>query len=129
MALPGAARPWWRPEGVHHLMTFAEMTGAHVYVVHPSCEESLHEADARRRTRGACLGGDAHSILAPRPQSNAEKPDFESAKAVMSPPLRDKKNQEALWNGLRQRFVSIARDRSRAPFDFAPQKKKKDYGS
>src|ERR1700731_1160189 len=40
---------WSRPpvveaEGVHHLMTFAEMTGAHVYIVHASCEESLHEA-------------------------------------------------------------------------------------
>ena len=32
-----------RPEaietcGVHHLMTFAEVTGAHVYVVHTSCD-------------------------------------------------------------------------------------------
>src|SRR5438045_8377374 len=40
---------WSRPpvveaEGVHHLMTFAEMTGAHVYTVHTSCEESLREA-------------------------------------------------------------------------------------
>src|SRR5438874_9145695 len=40
---------WSRPpvveaEGVHHLMTFAEMTGAHIYIVHTSCEESLREA-------------------------------------------------------------------------------------
>ena len=39
----------------------------------------------------------------------------------MSPPLRDKKNQEVLWNGLRQRLVStVATDH--APFDFATQK-------
>src|SRR6202012_3438657 len=36
---------WSRPpqveaEGVHHLMTFAEMLGAHVYIVLLSCEES-----------------------------------------------------------------------------------------
>src|SRR5204862_7685061 len=31
-------------EGVHHLMTFAEMTGAHVYIVHLSCAEALQEA-------------------------------------------------------------------------------------
>ena len=40
---------WSRPpvveaEGVHHLMTFAEMTGAHVYIVHLSCGEALREA-------------------------------------------------------------------------------------
>ena len=44
---------WSRPpvveaEGVHHLMTFAEMTGAHVYIVHLSCEESLREARVAR---------------------------------------------------------------------------------
>src|SRR5207244_10718870 len=47
---------WSRPpvveaEGVHHLMTFAEMTGAHVYAVHTSCEESLAEA-IRGKERG-----------------------------------------------------------------------------
>src|SRR5438045_8498874 len=31
-------------EGVHHLMTFAELTGAHVYIVHLSCDEALREA-------------------------------------------------------------------------------------
>ena len=61
---------WSRPpaveaEGVHHLMTFAEMTGAHVYVVHLSCEEALREA-IRRRARRPRLGGDTDSIFAPR---------------------------------------------------------------
>ena len=37
-------------EGVHHLATFAELTGAHVYVVHTSCAEALAAA---RRARGA----------------------------------------------------------------------------
>ena len=36
----------------------------------------------------------------------------------MSPPLREKKNQDVVWNGLRQRFVStLATDR--APFVFS----------
>ena len=29
-----------------------------------------------------------------------EKPGFEGAKYVMSPPLREKWNQDELWNGL-----------------------------
>ena len=99
-------------EGVHHLMTFAEMTGAHVYIVHLSCEEALREAMRGAAARRACLGRDADSISPPRSSTDAEKPDFEGAKFVMSPPLRDKKNQGVLWNGLRQRLYLDARDRS-----------------
>jgi len=52
----------------------------------------------------------------------AERPNFEGAKFVMSPPLRDKKNQDVLWNGLRDGLVStLATDH--APFDFGDQKK------
>src|SRR5205807_1198559 len=54
-------------------------------------------------------------------RTDAEKPNFEGAKNVMSPPLRDKKNQEILWNGLRDRKIAtLATDH--APFDFATQK-------
>src|SRR5271155_4741225 len=38
-------------EGVHHLATFAELTGAHVYVVHTSCVEALAAA-RRAKERG-----------------------------------------------------------------------------
>ncbi|HEX4412244.1 MAG TPA: amidohydrolase family protein, partial [Lacipirellulaceae bacterium] len=36
-------------EGVHHLMTFAEMSGAHVYVVHTSNSDALWNAVAARQ--------------------------------------------------------------------------------
>ena len=52
---------WSRPpvveaEGVHHLMTFAEMTGAHVYIVHLSCEEALREAMSAARSAASTSG-------------------------------------------------------------------------
>jgi dihydropyrimidinase len=51
----------------------------------------------------------------------AERPDFEGAKYVMSPPLRDKSNQDILWNALHDGVIStLASDH--APFDFASQK-------
>ena len=54
-------------------------------------------------------------------KTDAEKPDFEGAKFIMSPPLREKANQEVLWNALRQGLVAtLATDH--APFDFATQK-------
>jgi dihydropyrimidinase len=116
---------WSRPpaveaEGVHHLMTFAETTGAHVYVVHLSCEEALREAMSGAQ-RGVHVWVETLIQYLLLDRTDAEKPDFEGAKAVMSPPLREKKNQEVLWNGLRQRFVStLATDH--APFDFVTQK-------
>ena len=112
---------WSRPpvveaEGVHHLMTFAEMTGAHVYTVHTSCEESLAEA-MRAKERGVNVWVETLIQYLLLDRTDAEKVNFEGAKNVMSPPLRDKKNQEVLWNGLRQGFVStLATDH--APFDF-----------
>ncbi len=116
---------WSRPpvveaEGVHHLMTFAGLTGAHVYIVHLSCEEALREA-LRGRGRGVRVWVETLIQYLLLDRSAAEQPQFEGAKAVMSPPLRDPKNQEVLWNGLRQGFIStVATDH--APFDFATQK-------
>src|SRR6202795_4001133 len=36
-------------EGVHHLMTFAELAGAATYIVHLSCKEALDQAIAARQ--------------------------------------------------------------------------------
>ena len=115
---------WSRPpvveaEGVHHLMTFAEMTGAHVYTVHTSCEESVREAMCGAE-RGVKVWVETliQYLLLDR---TAAEPDFEGAKNVMSPPLRDKSNQDFLWYGLRQGFIStLATDH--APFDYDTQK-------
>ncbi len=110
---------WSRPpvveaEGVHHLMTFAQMTGAHVYIVHTSCEESLREA-TRGAERGVHVWVETLIQYLLLDRTDAEK-DFEGAKNVMSPPLRDKKNQPVLWNGLRAGLVAtLATDH--APFD------------
>lgn len=107
-------------EGVHHLMTFAELTGAATYIVHLSCREALDEAIAARR-RGVRVSVETLIQYLTLDKTYAEKPKFEGAKYVMSPPLRDKKNQEILWNGLRDGLVqTVATDH--APFDFRKQK-------
>ncbi|HXO84814.1 MAG TPA: amidohydrolase family protein, partial [Gemmatimonadales bacterium] len=36
-------------DGVHHLCTFAELLGTHVYVVHTSCEAAVNQALAARK--------------------------------------------------------------------------------
>lgn len=119
----GKAGPEWhgpsRPpvveaDGVHHLCAFAELTGAHVYTVHTSCDEAVRAALAARY-RGVNVWIESvapHLVL---DETFAEQPDFEGAKYVMSPPLRHKRNQAVLWNGVKNRAIStIATDH--APF-------------
>ncbi len=107
-------------EGVHHLLTFAELTGAAAYIVHLSCQEALHEAIAARQ-RGVRVSVETLIQYLTLDKSYAERPKFEGAKYVMSPPLRDKRNQQVLWNGLRDGLVqTVATDH--APFDFRKQK-------
>ena len=112
--------PLVEAEGVHHLMTFAELTGAATYIVHLSCEEALREAIAARQ-RGVRVGVETLIQYLTLDKTYAERPNFEGAKYVMSPPLRDARNQSILWNALRDGLIqTVATDH--APFDFASQK-------
>jgi len=107
-------------EGVHHLMTFAEMTGAHVYCVHTSCREALEAAQAAR-LRGVHAWVETVIPYLTLNKTYAERPDFEGAKYVMSPPLRDAVEQPTLWEAIRSGLIStVATDH--APFDFEGQK-------
>ena len=130
-ALVGSARtgPEWhgasRPpvveaSGVHHICSFAALTGAHVYTVHTSCDDAVREA-LNARYQGVQVWVEAvapHLVL---DESYMALPDFEGAKYVMSPPLRDKRHQAVLWNGLKARSINtIGTDH--APFTFKGQK-------
>jgi dihydropyrimidinase len=107
-------------EGVHHLMTFAEMTGAHCYIVHTSNSDAIWVAAAARQ-RGVHVWIETVAPYLVLDEAYAQKPNFEGAKYVMSPPLRHKRHQDAIWNALASRMVStIATDH--APFDFKGQK-------
>jgi dihydropyrimidinase len=107
-------------EGVHHLMTFAELLGTHCYIVHLSCDEALREAMAARY-RGVNVWVETLIQYLVLDKTWAERPNFEGAKYVMSPPLREVSNQAVLWNGLRSGLVSTV-GTDHAPFDFKTQK-------
>ncbi|HEX3890713.1 MAG TPA: dihydropyrimidinase [Verrucomicrobiae bacterium] len=113
--------PQVEAEGVNHLMSFAELTGAAVYIVHLSCKEALDRAIAARQ-RGVRVSVETLIQYLTLDKTYAELPKFEGAKYVMSPPLRDKSNQPVLWNGLRDGLVqTVATDH--CPFDFTTKKK------
>jgi dihydropyrimidinase len=107
-------------DGVNHLCSFAELTGATIYIVHTSCGIAVDRA-IQAKDRGVHVRVEAvapHLVL---DKTYAERPDFEGAKFVMSPPLRDKEEHDALWGGLASGKIStIGTDH--APFNFNGQK-------
>ncbi len=125
----GKTGPQWhepsRPEsveaeGVHHLMTFAELLGAHCYIVHTSCEPAVRRALAAKQ-RGVNVWIETLIQYLTLDKTHAERENFEGSKYVMSPPLRDVRNQSYLWTNLANgNIATVATDH--APFDFKGQK-------
>jgi dihydropyrimidinase len=107
-------------EGCHHLMTFAELTGAHVYVVHTSCAEAVAVLSAAR-ARGVKVWVETVIPYLVLDKTYAERPDFEGAKYVMSPPIREVRHQPVLWEGLADGTIDTV-GTDHAPFDFKTQK-------
>jgi dihydropyrimidinase len=116
---------WSRPPivetlGVQHATTFAELAGASIYIVHTSCADSLRVAmDAKLRGVNVSVETCIQYLLLDK--QYAEGPGFNAAKYILSPPLREKGNQDALWAAVRDGFINtVATDH--APTNFGTQK-------
>jgi dihydropyrimidinase len=107
-------------EGVHRAIAIAEMADSPVYIVHLSCYDALKEVQAARD-----LGLPAFAETCPQylllDCDRYEQEGFEGAKYVMTPPLRDKENQELLWRGLRGDDLQVI-STDHCPFCFKEQK-------
>jgi dihydropyrimidinase len=86
-------------EATHRAIALAEMAGVPVYIVHLSAAEAL-EMVTEARDRGLPAYAETCPQYLFLSYDNYEEPGFEGAKYVMSPPLRPKETQEALWRGL-----------------------------
>lgn len=80
-------------------------TGCPGYIVHMTCEGALN-AVRRATLRNQKVFVETCTQYLVLDASLYDK-GFESAKWVMSPPLREKKDQEALWSGLNQGLVQV----------------------
>jgi dihydropyrimidinase len=102
-------------EGTGRFATFLENTGAAGYVVHLSCQMALEQAMAAK-SRGVRIWVESvlpHLLL---DKTYAERPGVEGMKHVMSPPLRDRRNQKVLWDALAAGFVDTV-GTDHCPFD------------
>src|SRR3984957_1980198 len=102
-------------EGTARFATFLENTGGAGYVVHLSCLPAL-KAAVDAKARGVNLSIESvvpHFLL---DKSFAERPGVEGMQYVMSPPLREKRNQTALWNALAAGLIDTV-GTDHCPFD------------
>ncbi|CAG9619436.1 dihydropyrimidinase [Sutcliffiella rhizosphaerae] len=97
-----------------------KLANSQLYVVHVSCAEAV-EKIAEARGKGVDIWGETCPQYLMLDQSYLEKPDFEGAKYVWSPPLREKWNQGVLWNALKSgQLQTLGSDQ--CSFDFNGQK-------
>ena len=98
----------------------AQMAGAPIYIVHLTCREALEKVKAARDA-----GFPAYAETCPQylllSYKNYEEPDFNGAKYVMSPPLRSKEDQAALWKALQMGDLQVV-STDHCPFNFKGQK-------
>jgi len=87
-------------EATNRAVQLARVAGAKLYVVHVSCAESV-EPIAIAREKGWDIWGETCTQYFFIDQSFLDRPNFEGAKYVYTPPPRPKANQEILWNAVR----------------------------
>ncbi len=107
-------------EATHRVITLAEIAESPLYVVHISCCEAIR-AIAAAQQRGLPIYGETCPQYLLLSSDHYYLPEFEGAKYVMSPPLRERQHQECLWQAIRTGVVdTIGTDH--CPFYFHGQK-------
>jgi dihydropyrimidinase len=107
-------------EATNRVIALAEVAQVPVYIVHLSAKEALAEV-REARDRGVKAMAETCPQYLFLSYANYEEPGFEGAKYVMSPPLRPKGNEDALWAGLRQDDLALV-STDHCPFCMKEQK-------
>lgn len=92
-------------EASERFVDMINYTGCPGYIVHMTCEGALNAVrNATRRNQKVFVETCIQYLIL---DASLYEKDFEGAKWVMSPPLREKKDQAALWAGINQGLVNI----------------------
>lgn len=107
-------------EAVNRAIALAQMAGAPVYIVHLSSADALEKV-SEARDRGIPAFAETCPQYLLLSIDDLRRPDFEGAKYVFTPPLREKWHQEKLWEGLRKNTLQVV-STDHCPFCFKEQK-------
>lgn len=98
--------PVCEAEATGRIMDLAHEGGHPLYIVHMTCEEALNRVrTALMRNQRVHVETCVQYLLLD--DSVYLEENFGGAKYVMSPPLRKKKDQEALWAAINQNLVEV----------------------
>lgn len=107
-------------EAISRAAKMVELTGSRIYIVHLSSKEGLAKVQAAR-DRGIDVFAETCPQYLLLDEERYKEPDFGGAKYVMSPPLRTKESNAALWGGLNSGDLQVVAT-DHCPFDFYGKK-------
>jgi dihydropyrimidinase len=108
-------------EATHRAIALADMAGAAVYIVHLSNEDSLAALKFMQARGARALAETCTQYLVLSIEDQMPGESWEEAKYVFTPPLREKWNQEPLWDALADGSLAVV-STDHCPFRFADQK-------
>ncbi|MBM3482625.1 MAG: dihydropyrimidinase [Alphaproteobacteria bacterium] len=107
-------------EATHRIICIAELAEVPVYFVHLSAKEALSSV-SEARDRGIPVHAETcphYLFLGPE---EYDRPNFEGAKYVLTPPLRTHDHHDALWRGLKTSDLQVI-STDHCPFCFSDNK-------
>lgn len=108
-------------EAVNRVLELAAIAGAPVYIVHNTCREGVKRIKEAQENGQMVLAETCPQYLF-LTDAVYEKPDFEGAKYVMSPPLRKEADTVYLWERLKDGTLQIVAT-DHCPFSFEEKKR------
>lgn len=92
-------------EASERFVDMTNFTGCPGYIVHMTCEGALNAVrNATKRNQKVFVETCIQYLVL---DASLYEQDFDGAKWVMSPPLREKKDQATLWAGINQGLVQV----------------------
>ncbi|MDO5690072.1 MAG: dihydropyrimidinase [Tissierellia bacterium] len=107
-------------EATERAINIAKMTGTPLYVVHVSTTGAV-DAIKAAKVKGVPIYGETCTHYLTLDKENLARSDFEGAKYVCSPALRDKADREYLWESVKKGWLN-AISSDHCGFDWKKQK-------
>jgi len=112
-------QPIFEKYAVSQIINFCKLTKSSVYIVHLSTKDALEEIKKAKLNGIQILAETCPQYLVLTNEKYKNTRD--AMKYVMSPPLRTKNDNEALWEGLSEGFIQAV-STDHCPFRFKDQK-------
>ena len=113
-------------EATYRAISLAELVDVPILIVHVSAAEAIEQIRSAQ-ARGLKIYGETCPQYLFLTEDDLDRPGFEGAKYMCSPPPRDKANQEEVWRGISTGVFQVVSS-DHAPYRYADPAGKMKYG-